>query len=556
MKKQILKINSSFWQKRIPTILGLSVLVIGLVAGILIFGQGTGVFSPRATPETTPKQVVISNITERGFTVSFVTDETTPGYVKYGLKDNSLKERVGDDRDQIRGIISDYKLHHITVSGLGEDTQYFFILGTGTGDHYKNSGQDSANKETYMVSTAKRGGVAPSAKTVYGSVVTQGGVPANGAIVYALLEGALPMSSLVKESGSWAIPLSSARQVNTLDYATMTDEAVLTMQIQDMLTGKSSTINTTVGEFESGVTLTLGEGLPALADVSTSGPTDLVPDSSGQPLISPTLMPAENLNLTPTPTINPLTETASPSADASLSADLVPTADPLPAPTIASGGLEDLLQEADLETRTINLEASTQTTTTSTAPRIEGKAPSGLKVKIVVNSDTRIEQEVTADASGDFFLDLEELGKELEPGEHTVEYTYTDPNTGEDVTKVVTFTVAPTSDTSTQLALAQTTPSPTPVSYGTENPYPAGGASASAEASDSATASSGATASSSGTTKGGVSTRSATPSTESGVPVSGSVSTTLALILGGLFFIIAGVWSYWIASELQTAEEF
>ena len=231
MKKQILKINSGFWQKRIPTILGLSVLVVGLVAGILIFGQGTGVFSPRATPETTPKQIVISNITERGFTVSFVTDEATPGYVKYGLKDNSLKDRVGDDRDQIRGTISDYKLHHITVTGLQDATQYYFILGTGSGDHYANSSENSINSEAYTVTTAKRGGVAPSAKTIYGSVVTEGGVPANGAIVYSRLDGAIPMSSLVKESGSWAIPLSSARQIGTLEYAPITDDAKLTIQI-------------------------------------------------------------------------------------------------------------------------------------------------------------------------------------------------------------------------------------------------------------------------------------------------------------------------------------
>jgi len=557
MKKQILKINSGFWQKRIPTILGLSVLVVGLVAGILIFGQGTGVFSPRATPETTPKQIVISNITERGFTVSFVTDEATPGYVKYGLKDNSLKDRVGDDRDQIRGTISDYKLHHITVTGLQDATQYYFILGTGSGDHYANSSENSINSEAYTVTTAKRGGVAPSAKTIYGSVVTEGGVPANGAIVYSRLDGAIPMSSLVKESGSWAIPLSSARQIGTLEYAPITDDAKLTIQIQDMLSGESSVIDTTVGSFESGMTLTLGGGQPYLADANSTpslGPTI-------SPQVSPTLVPSDDLDLTPTPTDVP-TETASLSAEVEIDPQLTPnpspTPDPLPTPTMASGGLENLLENADLEERTIDLEETTHTTITSTTPRIEGKAPSGLKVKIVVNSDTKIEQEVITDDSGNFFLDLEELGAELEPGEHTVEYTYTDPDTGEDVTKVVTFTVGSQTDTSTQLALAQITPSPspTPISYGTENPYPEGGASDSAQASDSATASSSATATESGTTKGGVSTRSANPSTTSGVPVSGSVSTTLALILGGLFFIIAGVWSYWIASELQAAEDY
>jgi len=228
-------------------------------------------------------------------------------------------------------------------------------------------------------------------------------------------------------------------------------------------------------------------------------------------------------------------------------------------PTIKAGGLSGLLEETPTPTPTIqptetlDLANDSHQTVTTANPKIKGQAPAKVKIKIVVNSNTQIEQDVYADENGAFQLDIATLSQELEPGEHTVEYSYIDPDTGEEVTELISFTVAPDgSNTSNQIAQADISATPTPVSYGTENPYPDGekSASESATASESAEASTSATASESAT-KGGISTRSALPSTESGMPVSGSVGTTLALILGGLFFIIAGIWSFWIAGELN-----
>ena len=48
--------------------------------------------------------------------------------------------------------------------------------------------------------------------------------------------------------------------------------------------------------------------------------------------------------------------------------------------------------------------------------------------------------------------------------------------------------------------------------------------------------------------------RVALPATDSAIPVSGSVGTTMALVIGGFFFIIAGAWSFWISSELHKGE--
>jgi hypothetical protein len=49
--------RTSIWKKQIPTLLGVGVLVVALVAGVVVMTlqDGPAVFAPRAAPETTPK---------------------------------------------------------------------------------------------------------------------------------------------------------------------------------------------------------------------------------------------------------------------------------------------------------------------------------------------------------------------------------------------------------------------------------------------------------------------------------------------------------------------
>ena len=209
----------------------------------------------------------------------------------------------------------------------------------------------------------------------------------------------------------------------------------------------------------------------------------------------------------------------------------------------SSGGLanlnnQPLATDSALVTE-VNVEEGDGQEVAVTQPTIKGKAAPQVVISIEVNSETQITTSVTADENGEFELDLSQFEDELEPGEHTVTYSYNDPNTGELVTKTVTFFVAQSA--TKQLAQAETTQP-----FGSGNPFPATTPTPTATASATPSATP-ATASSE------VSTRSAMPSTASGVPVSGSVGTTMALAFGGLFFIVSGIWSFWISSQL--AEE-
>jgi len=497
-------------KKQFPTVIGVVILVVALVAGLIFMGTGPGVFAPRATPQTTPKKVKVTNLTDTGFTVSFLTDELTPGFVKYGEGASALNSQISDDRDHLSGTVGSFGSHHIPVRGLSPGTSYFYLIGTGSGATFDNNGAP------FSIKTLPSGSNPNPAKTAYGTVNTAAGSPAAGAVVYVSLSGAGEMSSLVKDTGSWAVSLSNARNLVDGSFAAVSDQTVLSISVQGTGANQVAAASVTVAEAQPVATLTLG------------GSGDATP-------------PAQNL--------------ASPSPEATSEADQASAGGSIvfASPTVELGGLGGVMDETEatggaevVTNETVDLaEIEAQVVTTS-QPTITGTAAPSVKVNITINSDTEITQEVVTDADGNFELDLAQLGENLEPGEHTVTYSYTDPTTGEEVIKTQTFFVSASgsvSDVSGSLASATTGTGGTSYPYGTSNPYPFG-STASATATRSGTATSSAT----------ISGRSSYPATGSAVPKSGAVGTTLALILGGFFFIGAGAWSYYLASRIDLAE--
>jgi hypothetical protein len=498
------RLGSKLLEKRIPTLIGMGVLVISLIAGVLLFSQGTGVFAPRAAPETTPKKVRITNVTDSSFTISFYTDNPTAGYVLYGTSESNVKRnRANDDRLQLSGDSdAKYTLSHVTVRGLEENTTYYYLLGT-------NSSTFDNNGKPFTVSTGKRSGAPTAAKTVHGSVSTEAGGPADGAIVYVALEGAGPLSSLVKSSGSWAIPLSNARKTDGSGYATINDSGTLSLTVQGVKPDQQLAFSLLISEAQPVPGLTFGQE-PTL--------------TPSKPLAAPD---GEELDVTQLEGEDELS---------------VPLRQGPAAPGQLSGLIGDGPGGDGLAITIVDMTNEDHQEVQTTQPTITGTVAPEIEVTITVNSETQIIQTVTSDASGNFTLDLASLGKDLEPGEHTATYSYTDPATGQVVTRTVSFTV---SDPMLQLAQAEP--------YGSGNPYPAQTSSPTPSATPSPTPDPTPDATESAS-KGDIATRSAMPSTESAIPVSGSVGTTLALVFGGLFFIISGVWSYWIATQFNKNE--
>ncbi len=494
--------KKTFGQRQIPTFIGLVILVVSLIGGIALIGQGGGVFAPRAAPQTTPKNVKITNVKDTSVTVSFITDEATTGFIKYGTEPESLKFQASDDRDQVTGSVAPYSTHYITIRDLKADTTYYFTLGTGSNSKYDNNGSP------YVVKTAKRLGTPPSSKTLYGTIQTSAGSPATGVIVYLNINGASPLSSLTKDSGSWAIPLSNARTLDGSQYATIN----ATDDVQVMVQGTTATdVTTLVVKVEE------AQPVPPITLGSSSRPTEstmsMASESENTTSETPTETGAEVATQNPDDTTSNTTET---------------TTEVAASPTPAASPTEQLSDET-----TVDLTAAEPQVVTTTQPVITGEAPPSIRLSIEIHSETQINTAVTTDSQGKYTIDLEALKKELEPGEHTVTITYTDPTTGKLVMETKTFTVAAPESSSTLLAAA----SPKP--FGTGNPF---------------TIASPTPSPSPSTTTASASPRVSVPASSSGSMVAGSVETTFALLLGGFFFVVAGIWTYLHNVKIYSSE--
>ena len=89
---------------KIPTILGVLILIIGVVAGVFLV-QKAQIFKIGANPESTPQDVRVTNVSNNSATISWVTDNETVAFVNWGDTD-SLGETTQEDNSVAKQIHS------------------------------------------------------------------------------------------------------------------------------------------------------------------------------------------------------------------------------------------------------------------------------------------------------------------------------------------------------------------------------------------------------------------------------------------------------------------
>lgn len=317
--------KSNLLDRKIPTLVGLTILIGALMAGVFFLGDGLGVFAPRATPQTTPKQIKITNVTDNSFTVSFVTDEATTGFLKYGTKNNQMSTQVSDDRDQLAGNVGTYNTHHITVRSLQPQTTYYFTLGTASKAVFDNNGAP------FSVKTGAKLSNLSLAQTIYGTVLTEASTPAEGSMVYVKIDDTSELSTLVRSSGTWAIPLSQARTADGNKQPEITATSPMVVFVQGKQVSSTAQLDTAVGQPQLPVeTITLGEKIVVenntdntldTSDTETTPSFTSTPSASIAPTTSPSPTAVASASPSSSPTTKPTTKpTATPSDEVTIPA--------------------------------------------------------------------------------------------------------------------------------------------------------------------------------------------------------------------------------------------
>ncbi len=225
-------------EKRIPTILGLFLLIASTVAGVYLTSSKQ-IFNSKASIDCRPDSVQVSNISEKSASIYFSTSQECSAQIKINGRNlddyrlSSLNYSPSSDK---------LKTHFYQVDGLKDSTLYKFEI---------ISGGQSYTQSTYQINTAlSPSGTVPVSNLAWGKVYTQSAQPAFGSIVFINIPGAAPLSAVVTSSGNWNISFATSFNSTLESWYTPpqnVDEEIIvisdTINTPTVLTGNTSRNN-------------------------------------------------------------------------------------------------------------------------------------------------------------------------------------------------------------------------------------------------------------------------------------------------------------------------
>ena len=226
--------RKNIWDKKIPTLLGILVIAIGLGITTFLVNQ-TSFFGIKASPSKEPQNVRITNITDISFSVSYITDDSVAGSISYGTS-TDVNQKALDDKDQQSGNVANHNIHNITLTSLSPKTTYYFNITSGD-QVYEN------NNAPFQVTTGPPLSENPSdQKPITGKVIlSDGTIPSEG-ILYVTTDNSQVISATIKSDGTYILPLNSLRNSDLSSYYNFNQNTILKM----LVFGDSLTSNVTL----------------------------------------------------------------------------------------------------------------------------------------------------------------------------------------------------------------------------------------------------------------------------------------------------------------------
>ena len=215
--------RTGFWNKRIPSILGILFLVAGAFATAYLVQHQVVLFS-QAAPTNIPTNITITNVSDAAFSVVYTTSQSTTGTIILGTDPTKTDKLVLDDRDQAIGTAKNYFVHHITIKNTTPETDYSFFILSGT-DVF---GADE-NKHAYVIRTGKTIINQPSSQPPLTGKVKNQGTGELDAVVILTPENGAPVSTLIKSDETYFLPLNALRDSSSQSYISLLPASKLSL---------------------------------------------------------------------------------------------------------------------------------------------------------------------------------------------------------------------------------------------------------------------------------------------------------------------------------------
>lgn len=177
---------------KIPTILGLGIIFLGIASGVYLVLKDQISLS-QAAPDITAQDVTFSNITDTSAVVSWQTGSVVSSFVTFG-QNNPSEQTVLDDRD---ANPKPHSIHYVTLKNLLPKTKYQLKI---------TSGRNTSPILQFETSSpvSNQTGFGP----IIGSVLQDENTPLDEGIAYLSITDAATQSALIKAGGNFLIPLS------------------------------------------------------------------------------------------------------------------------------------------------------------------------------------------------------------------------------------------------------------------------------------------------------------------------------------------------------------
>lgn len=202
---------------RIPTLLGLLVLMLATGAGVYLATQRQ-IFFSQADVSNAPNQVQIVNLGSSSASILWSTENEVPGFIKAGLLPSGLDIVANDERDL--ATPQKHRLHFISLTNLQPNTTYYFRIVSG-GDE---------ETETRTFTTAPEI-TSSDYSPLNGAVLDENLQPVPEALVILELPGAQTLATITKGSGNFILPLASIRTEDLTQSYDLTTPTLGTLKV-------------------------------------------------------------------------------------------------------------------------------------------------------------------------------------------------------------------------------------------------------------------------------------------------------------------------------------
>jgi hypothetical protein len=217
--------QNTIWNRPIPRVFGIFILLSSLLT-IFWLSRNVVLFGAKAALGNTPKNIQISNITNKSLTVSYVTDEAVNGTLNYGPS-TDLGAVAFDTRDT--DSPTPRKTHYVTIDNLTPDTKYFFSIASGD-SVFQN---DTVPYEATTAKTVPDEQSVPSEIAISGNVTLDGNIAPEEAIAYLKTADSQIISSLLKPNGNYELKIGTLWKADLSEQILLNPKSKLSLRIID-----------------------------------------------------------------------------------------------------------------------------------------------------------------------------------------------------------------------------------------------------------------------------------------------------------------------------------